>query len=316
MKKISPIIISLILIFALGISYWIYNGTKAVNANDNSQKLFVIDKGESARQIGTSLQNSGLIKDANIFFLMIKFSGSDKKIQAGDFRLSPSQNLQSIVNLLVKGPIDVWVTITEGKRAEEIAEILQNKIPSFDRTWRQKLIDNEGYLFPDTYLFPKDSTIDLIIKTMRDNFDKKYQQALNNSTVKISQAKAVILASLVQREGRSNSDMKYIASVLENRLSIGMALQVDASVQYIIGTSFNYWPQPTGADLKIRSDYNTYLNPGLPPTPISNPGLSALQAVLNPTNTNYLYYFTDRKGVTHFAKTLDEQNANIAKFGI
>lgn len=313
MKKIFFVLIAVII--AGGFFWWV-NGSSAVDPKNTSEKFFVIDKGESARQIGTDLKNAGLIKDATIFYLQIKLSGKDKNIQSGDFRLSPSQTLPSIINSLVRGPIDVWVTIVEGKRAAEINETLQSKIPSYDSSWKQQLIDNEGYLFPDTYLIPKDASIAFIIKVMRDNFDKKYQEALSSSTLTMSQTKVVILASLVQREGRSDTDMKYIASVLENRLNIGMALQVDASVQYIIGNSLNYWPQPKASDLKINSPYNTYLNPGLPPTPISNPGLSALEAVLAPAKTDYLYYFTDRKGITHFARTLDEQNANIAKFGI
>lgn len=307
----------LIVIIATGsIFLWFLNGTAAINSKDTSQKTFVIDNGESARQIGSSLAQAGLIKNAWLFFLSVKFSGSDKSIQSGTFRLSSSQSLQSIIASLVKGPLDVWITIPEGKRATEIAESLSAKIPAYDLSWRNQLIANEGYLFPDTYLFPKDTTIDFVIKTMRGNFDKKYQLALIGQTVSFPQNQAVILASIVQREGKSNADMKSIAAVLENRLSIGMALQADATMQYVVGNSINWWPQIGASTLRIDSPYNTYRNTGLPPSPIANPGLVALQAVFQPSKSNYLYYFTDRKGQTHFAQTLDEQNANIAKFGL
>ena len=182
--------------------------------------------------------------------------------------------------------------------------------------WKNQLIQNEGYLFPDTYSFTREETIDQIIATLRSRFSQEYLIASKEATVKYTQQQTVILASLIQREGKSSADMKNIASVLENRLDLGMALQVDATVQYIIGSSFNWWPTPTSNNLAVTSPYNTYKNPGLPPTPISNPGLDALIAVLHPANTNYLYYFTDGKGITHYAKTLDEQNTNIAKFGL
>jgi UPF0755 protein len=151
---------------------------------------------------------------------------------------------------------------------------------------------------------------------MKNNFNVKYAEASAGATTKYTQEQAVTIASLVQREGKSDADMKYIASVLENRLQLGMALQVDATVQYVIGSTFKWWPTPGSADIKIVSPYNTYKNPGLPPTPIANPGLVALTAAMHPADTNYLYYMTDKKGVTHFAKTLQEQDANIAKFGL
>ncbi|HYK09128.1 MAG TPA: endolytic transglycosylase MltG [Candidatus Eisenbacteria bacterium] len=316
MKKFILSTFILLFVLIVGILLWWTNGIRAQNPKDTTQKLFVIIKGESSRQIGADLKKSGLIPDQYVFYALVKLGGFDGKIQAGDFRLSPSQTPSNILTTLTKGTLDVWITIPEGLRATEIAEKLQKNISTYDMSWSAKLQQEEGYLFPDTYLFPKDATVEQVIAIMKNNFNVKYTQASAGATTKYTQQEAVTIASLVQREGKSDADMKYIASVLENRLQLGMALQVDASVQYIIGTTFKWWPQPTSADLKIVSPYNTYKNPGLPPTPIANPGLVALTAAMHPADTNYLYYMTDKKGVTHFAKTLEEQTANITKFGL
>ncbi len=310
--KITLLIIAVLAIAAFG--YW-FIGKQPVNVNDKSEKMFVVKQEENVRDIASSLKQQGLIRSTLVFFFTIKQLGLDGKIQAGDFRLSPSMDVTQIAQALTHGSMDVWVTVPEGKRATEIAEILKLKLPSYNSSWADKLTAEEGYLFPDTYLFPTDADINLVITTMENNFNTKYAQAEAGSINKLSKQDTVILASIVEREGKNPIEMKQIASVLENRLAIGMALQADATMQYAIGKSGRWWPQVTSNDLQLRSAYNTYKNTGLPPTPIANPGLNALTAVLHPANTNYLYYFTDGKGITHFAKTLEEQNANIYKFG-
>jgi len=314
--RVTVVIIALLL---LGFAVWWNNGKGAVNLTDSSQHPFTITQYENIRDIAYNLKNAGLIKDPIVFFLTIRQLGLDGRIQAGNFHLSPSMTVDQIAQALTHGTTDTpQILFKEGLRATEIAEILQQNIPAYAPAWRDILITNEGYLFPDTYSFPLHATIDQIVSIMRDNFNKKYQQAAKNQTVKLSQNDVVILASIVEREGKSPQEMSTIASVLENRLDLGMALQTDATIQYAIGYSpvkKTWWPQITGADLTINSPYNTYKNPGLPPTPISNPGLTSLTAVLHPVNTDYLYYFTDPKGTTHFAKTLNEQNTNIQRYG-
>lgn len=316
MKKglILLMAIALIIIFSIG-SWWIA-ASGPVNKQDTSQITFVVDKGEGTHTIADGLLAKGLIKNPLIFIILVKQMGFDGKIQAGNYQLSPSQSPQEIAQVMIKGSQDVRIRITEGKRATEIAEIFQTKLRNYDLSWKDKLVQNEGYLFPDTYDFPPDATVDQVITIMKENFDLKYAKASDNTDSKLSQQDSVILASIVEREGKSADEMKMIASVLENRLNIGMALQADATIQYALGSTINWWPTPTQQNLTINSPYNTYRNPGLPPTPISNPGLNALIAVFHPANTNYLYYFTDGKGTTHYAKTLDEQNRNIAKYGL
>lgn len=315
-------IIFLIIIFMLTITSYIWwkNGISSANKEDKTEKVFIIRKGEGVREIANSLKKEGLIKDPIVFFLLIKTMGLDGKIQAGDFRLSPSMTTKEIAINLTHGTLDVWITIPEGKRAEEINEILKAKIPTFNTSWRNELIKNEGYLFPDTYLIPKDADIDLISSLMRNNFEKKYSEIKNINNTNLSKKEIVIVASLVEREAKFPEDRSLVASVILNRLRLSMPLQIDATIQYILGYQLDqksWWKKNlTKDDLVINSLYNTYLNVGLPPSPIANPGFNVLNAVANPAETKYLYYISDKSGHNHYAKTLGEHNKNIQKFGL
>lgn len=311
---LASIIGVIVLVFVL----WWKNGVKPANSSDSSQQVFVVYKGQGIREISNELKKKGLIKDSVVFFLLVKKNGLDGKIQAGDFRISPSMSAFDIAQSLTHGTLDIWVTVPEGKRAEEIAEILKNKIPSYSPTWVETLRDNEGYLFPDTYLIPKDADIKLITSIMRNNFNTKF--GLMKPTNKFTKEQIVIIASLVEREAKFPEDRPLVASVITNRLDIGMALQIDATVQYLLGfqkDQHTWWKHNLSAeDLRINSSYNTYIHPGLPPGPIANPGESALNAAITPSRTNYLYYLSDKSGKNHYANTLEEHNANIQKFGL
>lgn len=319
MKKLKFALLLFVVLLIGGVIWWI-NGLGAVNITNKSPKSFVVAPGSGLKAVAFKLKEANLIRDPFVFFILVKTSGLDGKIQAGDFQLSPSQSAWSIAQTLTHGTADIWVTVPEGKRSEEIAAILQKSLPNYSPDWLSALKQHEGYLFPDTYLFPKDATIDTVISTMTNNFEQKYAVAKAQATTSITKQDAVILASILEREGKSGNDMRTIASVLENRDAIGMALQVDATIQYALGyqpAEHSWWKKDlTIYDLKINSPYNTYTTPGLPPTPISNPGLESLKAVLNPAHTNYLYYISDKSGDIHFAATLDQHNANIRKYGL
>lgn len=316
MKKSIVLLVVIILLF-LGASIWWNRGTSPVNSKDTTHTSFIIPKGAALRTISNNLQEQGFIKDPVVFFLLIKKEGIDKDIQAGNFLLSPSMTAQEIAKLLTTGAMeDVWITIPEGKRAEEIGEILRDGLPSYDSSWDEVLIENEGYLFPDTYLIPKDATIEQVIQVMRNNFDTKYE-LLDTSNTSYSQEEIVTLASLVEREAKHDEDRPLVASVIENRLNIGMALQIDATIQYAKGVPGNWWAPVTLAEYQsVRSPYNTYLQPGLPPGPIANPGIEALSAAANPADTNYTYYIADQNGINRYASTLEGHNANIQKYGL
>lgn len=313
------LLIVLVLAAVFGLSafaYWRY-GNQPANAQDESQKIFVIDKGASIREIGNSLKKEGLIRDPVVFFIYIKLYGQDKNIQAGDYRLSSSMTLRKIVDELNHGTLDRWVTIPEGVRAEEIADILAQNLLSFDESWRAKLNENEGYLFPDTYLIPKDADIELVISILKSNFDKKIKkEGLDRDGQRLN--RAVIIASLIEREAKLEADRPLVSSVINNRLRIGMKLDIDATVQYALGyqeEERRWWKKNlTREDLRLDSTYNTYINNDLPPAPISNPGIKAMLAALKPAATDYLYYISDATGKNHYAKTLQEHQANIRKF--
>lgn len=318
MKKFSFLIVMLALVIG-GVGAWWINGTSPADPTDNAQKNFSITRGQGVRQVANNLKEEGLIKDPVVFFLFLKQQGLDGKVQAGEFLLSPSMNATEIAAALQAATNDVRVTIPEGKRAEEVADILKQYLPNYDESWRAQLIEQEGYLFPDTYSFPKEADIDLVISTMTGNFEEKYASipAGRNSS-SYSKEDIVKIASMVEREANNDEDRPIVAAVMINRIKAGMTLDIDATVQYAIGTSAKWWPTLNDSARNIAPDspYNTYTNQGLPPTPISNPGLAVLQAVINAPDTEYVFYITDKNGINRYGRTLDEHNANIERYGL
>lgn len=317
MKKIL-IVLGLLIIFSVATFAWWQNGLRPVNALDKSSKIFIVKNGEGVREIANNLKTNGLIKDPIVFFLLTKTENLDKKIQAGNFQLSSSMNAQEIATTLTHGILDIWVTVPEGLRATEIADILKSKIPSFSDSWVTDLQANEGYLFPDTYLIPPDVDINMILALFKNNFQKKFDSVKDLKTTVLTDAQTIIIASIIEREAIFPEDRPIVASVFINRLNIGMALGSDPTVQYAVGYQADtktWWKKDlTVDDLAINSPYNTRKNAELPPTPISNPGISAIQAALTPAKTNYLYFFSDKQGHLHFATTIEGHNANIKKY--
>jgi UPF0755 protein len=317
MKKVLVLLIIGVFFVAAALLWWT-NGTSAVDKNSTAPQTFIIPPGAGMKQIANQLKEQNLIKDPTVFYFLVKQLGIEKKIQAGSYRLSPAQSAEEIARSLTVGTEDIWVTIPEGKRAEEVADILEKSLPTYDESWREQLIVNEGYLFPDTYLFPKEAGIDMIINTMRGTFENRYSTIQNKTN--LSKEEIVILASMIEREARHDVDRPIVSSVMHNRLAEGMPLQIDATVQYALGYDRGegtWWKKGlTYDDLRISSSYNTYENAGLPPGPISNPGIAVLEAAANPSDTNYLFYITDKTGTNRYARTNDEHNANIKRYGL
>ncbi len=318
MRKVS-VLFGIIFVFFIFIFFWWQNGNQPVNKNDASQQIFIVQKGSGIREIANKLKQENLIRDTVVFFLIVKKEGLDNKIQAGDFRLSPSMPAFAIAENLTHGTLDVWITVPEGKRAEEITDILKEKLQTYDPSWRTTLIKNEGYLFPDTYLIPKNADIDLIVGIMKGNFDKQFAQIQRQNT-KLTKDEIVTIASLVEREAKHDVDRPLVASVITNRFEIGMKLDIDATIQYALGyqpKEKTWWKKGlTRDDIDLTSPYNTYRVAGLPPTPIANPGLAALKAAANPAKTDYMYYITDKQGINRYGKTIQEHNMNISKYGL
>ena len=315
MKKILAFIIIIIVAIFMARGWW--NGQLSPVSSDKSTKIFVVSKGESLSKVIDQLKKDNLIKSAFAFSILSKQTGLGIKIQAGTFRLSPSDSARDVLNTLTTQPLDNWVTLIEGWRVEEMAEQLSEKL----KVQSEKFIKEakEGYMFPDTYLFPKDYSVTQITKRLRDTFDLKYSDDLKKKikALGLTEQQGVILASIVEREARSEKVRTEVASILLKRFKIGMALNADATVQYALGyqpAEKSWWKRNLAIDdLKVSSSYNTYLHSGLPPTPICNPGLASIQAVANADpNTPYLYYYHDSKGNSHYAKTLEEHNQNVA----
>lgn len=316
MKRLFTLLVIILVLVGAGAIFWKLSSSP-VDSKNQTKEVFIVKQGEGVRSISKRLKEEGIIKNSVVFFITVKKLGLDGKIQAGDHRISRSMTTADVAKSLTQGTSDVWITIREGVRAEEIADILERDLPSYESSWREELNKNEGYLFPDTYLIPKNADLPMVISILRNNFDSKYK-ALDVTKTALSQTSIVKIASLVEREARHDSDRPIVAGVILNRLKEGMSLDLDATLQYAIGYSTSekkWWKQGlTNDDKEIASSYNTYRNQGLPPTPISNPGLESLQAVINPADTDYFYYISDKNGVNHYAKTLEEHEKNIDKY--
>lgn len=309
MKKASVVFIGIIVIL-VGFFIWWQYGNSPVDQKDESSKIFVVPKGAAVRAIANDLKQQDLIRDPVIFFLYVKKNNLETKIQAGSHKLSPSMSLKQVIDSMQSGSVDVWVTIPEGYRSEEIAETLAQTLDTYDESWISALKSEEGFLFPDTYLVPRDAEVQTIINIMKNNFSAKVTEAgIDPEAGNI--VEIVTIASLIEREAITDDEKPMISSVINNRLNEDMGLDIDATLQYITGTSGSWWEVPTGEERTIDSPYNTYRYAGLPPGPIANPGIEAIKAAVNPAQSSYFYYIHDTTGKSHFAQTLDQHNDNV-----
>lgn len=288
--------------------------------------IFVIPPGQPLGIIAQNLKEKNLIKNSFAFRLLVAQMGIGKSIQFGDYKLSPAMSATDIAKELTHGAIDVWITLPEGLRVEEEADKIEQKLKfggndsyNFDKKEFIKLA-KEGYMFPDTYLIPKDATSDMVIQRLLDTFKQKVSDSILDKATnkKMTNEDVIILASLIERESRTVDEKPIIAGIIINRLKKGMALDIDATVQYAKGfdsANSSWWPQITQEDYKsVKSPFNTYLNQGLPPSPIANPGIDSIRAAISPAQTEYYFYLHDADGKVHFAKTAQEHNQNINKF--
>jgi UPF0755 protein len=326
MKKILVILLILIALVAGGLLWWLKN-VEAPTKEKNYLDL-VISKGSSATQIASKLESVGLIKSSLAFRIYVQITNQAEKIPSGEYRLPSNLSLFKLVDQLIKGPTGIWVTIPEGLRREEIAQEFASALgqnSQFTEEFLNLSKGQEGFLFPDTYLFLKDASPSAVINKMLATFDKRVDSKMKDD-IKVSGrtlSEVINLASLVERETKTDEERPIVAGILFKRIEIGMPLQVDATVQYAIANDKcqmtnvkceSWWPTTTLEDRKINSKYNTYKYGGLPPTPIANPGLSSIKAAIYPQDSPYLYYLHDAGGQIHYAKTLDEQNANARKY--
>jgi UPF0755 protein len=281
-----------------------------------------VPTGASAAKVAGALKAKGLIRSAAMFRLMARVHGG-WDVKAGAYRLSPSMSAGRILDVLNSGDVEpsVRVTFPEGftlrQTAERAARIPGVSAAAFEdlaaregRSFHAPMAlpaNLEGYLFPDTYDFAPDATPRQVIQTMVDTFDEKVRTPLAPQFAAAGKrgfdlSRIVILASLIEREAKVKKDQPLIAAVLYNRLRIGMPLQVDATIQYVIG----HKDRVLYKDLDVDSPYNTYKVTGLPPGPICSPGVDAIRAALNPAKAPYLFYTANADGSHTFTTTLEK----------
>lgn len=296
----------------------LYGYTAAFGAPTDfpSGSIVRIERGASASAVASQLADSHIIAYPTLLVALLRISGGSDRIQAGPYIFKAPENVFTIAYRLLAGDYGippVRITFPEGETVREIADRVHAAFPDIAVSdFASKARRYEGYLFPDTYFFAPSSDADAVIKVMRENFDAK--TAPLSSEISASGhtlSDIIVMASLVEKEGRTSPVRRMIAGILYNRLRLGMPLQTDAVFGYIFNRD-TY--SPTYDDLKVDSPYNTYLHTGLPPGPINNPGVDSIDAALNPTKTKYLYYLTDKEGIMHYATTYAEHQANERKY--
>lgn len=307
----------IIIIVASLVYYYVYQTQLSKNIPENIR--ITIKKGLSTKDIADILKSKDLINDINVFRIYMYLNG-DKKLQAGIYTIKTGEiNMDKLVNLLQKGSLEKKLTFIEGWRLEEYYNYLEKEISKefSDNFIKSKLIQ-EGYMFPDTYIIDLATTTpDQLASMMKNTFNKRFDLALKEEAKKknLAEPEVIILASLLEREMNIKKDRPIVAGILLKRIKSNWALQVDATVQYALGTDITPWPKPTKEAIdNTVSPYNTYKNKGLPPSPICNPSLDAIKAVINYVDSDYWFYLTDKNGVTHFAKTIEEHNENVSKY--
>ncbi|MBN2016362.1 endolytic transglycosylase MltG [Candidatus Dojkabacteria bacterium] len=342
MKKIFIIIVVLIVIAAIlaGGAYVWYNKQINTQTSDSSSIVEVeIEQGEAVKDIAVKLQTAGVIKSSDVFYFYIKINQLAPKIQAGKFKIPQNLTVIEVAEFIQRAAgNDVWITIQEGLRYDEIAEILDEYFLKEDNTKFDKetfldicrnpddydldveILDYksegksiEGFLFPDTYNVKKDITAEELVKFLLITFENKIKSEKINleSHKNLSAYEVIILASIIEREARTSEERYMISDILQRRLNGDMdgvrLLQADATLLY----ELKDWEAVVTKELKEKeSPYNTYKNVGLIPTPICNPRLDSIKAVLNPKANDYFYYLHDEEGNVHYAKTLEEQTNN------
>jgi len=311
---------SLLLLLFLGVAA-AFSSVFLPAASSPRRTLVDVPPRSNLPEIARLLQEKGVIRNHYAFQLMARVLGESTNLKAGEYELSPHLSLIEIIDKLARGDaVSHWVTIPEGYTLEQIARTLAKQRMAEERRFLKlaragaDVFDGpewlprgslEGYLFPDTYRIKAGASEKAILRAMLATFEEKVVKELSHDLRQspFSLEQVVILASLIEREARVPEDRPLISAVLHNRLKDGMRLQVDATVLYAMG---RHKSKVTYDDLKTPSRYNTYRHAGLPPGPICNPGLSAIEAALRPAKKEYLFYVARPDGSHIFSRTYAE----------
>jgi UPF0755 protein len=296
-----------------------------------------VASGESADDIAERLEEAGVIESARLFRILVALMGVENEMVAGRYEFDRGMPTLQVIGRLRRGiTMPLTVTVPEGLRSQEAALVMERAGIVSAEDFRRALASGEyefdflagrpagagleGYLFPATYGFSRGVTAEEVVRRMLAAFDNQVTPELRQAfrDAGLSLHEAVTLASIVEREAVRPGERPLIAGVFLNRLRRGMPLEADPTVQYALADDpqgvqrFGFWKQGlTTEDLRVASPYNTYVNGGLPPGPIANPGLASLEAVAHPAQTDYLYFVAREDGSHVFAETLEEHLRNV-----
>lgn len=298
----------------------------------NSKVRFVVPPGATFHEVADTLHRAGLVDSVTVFDLYARYKHLDRNVQAGAYELSRNLNMIQILEALQTAiPEEIFVTIPEGYTIKKTAALLDKGgvikgsdytatavTGQFSYDFLKDLPPGtslEGFLFPDTYLIPRTGTVKDLISLQLDNFKKHWTDTRKSQAAqrRLNALQVVTIASMIEREARFDDDRPLVASVIYNRLQAGWMLDIDATVLYAKGV----WQSTvTTDDRKINSPYNTYLHTGLPPGPIANPGIKAIDAALQPAQTGYFFYLSDPQGHNHYARTNEEFAQLLKQYGL
>ena len=318
MKEINTTLSTAITILIIFVTSFL-----SVNNREVNSSVITIEKGMSLNSVSNLLLENEIIVNQNIFKLKVITRGLASKIPTGRFSIDGKISDAILIDLIFnKGPIKLKLTIPEGSQSKNLFQDINallntdydfNKYFNSTDILEQYKVDAsslEGYLYPDTYYLYHDSSPEEIIDILLSEFWKKFDENLQDRANQLgfSVHEVVTLASIIEGEAMLDSERSTISSVYHNRLKINMKLQADPTIQYII-------PGPpktlSNRDLRIKSDYNTYQNYGLPPGPINNPGIASIKAALYPEDTNFLFFVAQGDGSHAF--TTNEKDHEEAK---
>ncbi|MEQ8321101.1 MAG: endolytic transglycosylase MltG [Rhodospirillales bacterium] len=293
-------------------TFWLQSAYNEPSSTQND-KVIVVARGSSVASIARQLQREGLIRYARVFRFGVRFLGDEKPLQAGEYNIPAKASAAEIADIMKSGIQVVHkMTIAEGLTSIEITDLLRDEpMLSGDID----AVPKEGSLLPETYHFHLGETRAVIVNRMRKALEEVLAELWETRAEELplkTPDEVMILASIVEKETAVESERGLVAGVFINRLKLGMRLQSDPTVVYGITNGAGPLGRPLSRDdLDAKTAYNTYQINGLPPTPIANPGRASIAAVLNPEQTDALYFVADGTGGHAFAKTLDEHNRNV-----
>lgn len=345
-KIVSMVALGFLFIILIGgfAAYsYISSSLEPVDPDSDKEITVEIPMGSGLSNISAILEEKGIIKDARVFKYYAKFK-NESEFQAGNYALTQSMTLDEIIESLKTGKVYrtpvFTITVPEGLTIEQISKVVAKNTNYTAEEFMAKVTDKafieemkteypdlltdaifneniryalEGYLYPATYPFYEEKpSLDDIIQTMIESMNTivtEYSSSIEEKGLTVHEF--VTFASLLEEEATAKTDRETIASVFFNRIKADMPLQTDPTVLYALG---EHKDRVLYSDLEVENPYNTYKNKGLPPGPIAGAGKSSLEATINPSNTDYLYFLADKEGINHFAKTYDEHLSNISKY--